>query len=362
MQNILGSRSSIALNTRAFNKFKYLQEGVAANLAKVTEFYRHYPSRLPSSSPLLKLLYSLPAFTGDPQRYYDIVADREEQLANALKFTSPINVGSVTNGVLYTVGVNEILISVEANEPEWTLNFDLANWETVEPIQVLVAPTDDLTLSALNGRNDLDLDHRETERFAVITVNIPLLAVQYMEWRKRNLTGTPAQFLYSYPLANAVRTQTNCVFWNRLFALDSGRPMVNTMNRPVLQIIKYEKQIDSEYTDILELIYSNRMDVADILANVPLSSGTVLRDHVPTMGIVETRQVYWAIFAAYAPLLEFLLNTRYINQNSSDSGLVKDLKREFRSIRSDRLLDVTPNALLRAQLKARFETLQGLID
>lgn len=351
-------------NTRVFPGLFQAQKGLNANLLKMTDYISTASKRLPSDHLLIKLLQSIPpAPATSALRHYDIVEDVAYEIARGLRISTDIQSGQITYGNFYDGDVKEIVISGTLHRPEFNTQDELLNWDTVQAVSVLYHPSSDLNFNVPYGAPQTD-----AFGYAVIMIDIPLLAIQYTSWANEqnalpiDRRQSTSQFIYRYVMGNMITRQLEISMFNRFRDINNDIPPSNLIERHPMAMANYTSAFDKEVPDVVDYLYDSAASSDDILDNIPLTIGNTLRDILPFTNLTETRQVYWAILVMWLPFVLFLAHFYLINQQGEDRRWAMQLKRHLRRIKTDRLTKDAPDELLRLHLDTLLEELAIIIE
>lgn len=332
-----------------------LRQQLQRSLDKVTNYYRSYPHAVDGRHFLIRLLYSLHVPTSlDIEVYSDKVGDIALEAAMAVKMTSPYSRGVVYQpGVFYGKNVSEILI---ATIDDYDTSLLETSWRELQSIRVLSHPKSDLWMHLPNGRYNTD-----EGGFAVITVNIPMLASQYLQWRREqqalNLESprSIAQFLLEIPIPNMLPTHLDNAIVNRLINRYFDLPNANIRNPHSFQIPDFSQEIDGVLDRYLERLHGRQWRFDTIVDTLPLAVAESYHDVIALPEMAYTKQVEWAVTIARLPLVAWLVQMNAAGKNNSNSQNLRYLKQYLRSIRLD-------NSMREALRPARYQEVMTLIE
>lgn len=140
--------------------------------------------------------------------------------------TSDINYGQVFKGVFYGPSCDELILY---DEEYFNPFYAEKEWMRINAVKVLLHPKSDLALLLPNGR-----DSSTGGGLAVISVNVPLLAIQYRGFLKSQMLKIKAEddaklgiqhFIHMFVLPNMLYNQIDITIMNRLMNLFYNAPM-----------------------------------------------------------------------------------------------------------------------------------------
>lgn len=333
-----------------------LRQVLQRSLNRITYYHRQYPRAVPSNHFLIRLLMSLNVPTSmDIGVYSDKVSDIAFDVARAVKMTSPYSRGHVFHpGVFYGESVSEILIA--SIDPYDTDLLD-SNWRDLQSIRVLSHPKTDLWMHVPDGRYSTP-----EGGFAVMVVNIPMLAAQFVQWRRERARiekdespRSIAQFLMEIPLPNMLPTHLDNAIVNRLINRYFDIPTPTIKNPHPFALPNVAPEIDHVLERYLEALHGRQWRFDTILDSLPVAASSNYHDVIKLPDMAFTKQVEWAVTIARLPLVTWLVQMNARSNNHSNSQNLRYIKQYLRSLRLD-------NSLREALTPTRYEEVMTLIE
>lgn len=322
----------------------YVRDGLQRNLRKVLMFYRRAPMAVKSDHFLIRLLQSVGvSFNLPTERFYANLNGLDAlNLSMALRMTSEVFRGSAFRGVFYGPDSREILIAHTADFDPFEAD---EHWEDLEPIRVLRHPHSDLGLWLPDGKAA-----GSEYGLAVIAINLPMLAMQYRAWRRREnyvaeQTGDSplgiSHFVHMYALPNMLYSHLDYVLFNRAQNTISGKPMGVANRRHSFAMLDLTDKLNKVQTTQLQQLKNVTRDWAGILHNLPAVTLPTQAEVMQVPSLAPTQQVSWALALARLPAVDFL--TRFTENQGEKNG--QELNRVRQAIRAYR-----GNAIFRRML------------
>lgn len=310
------------------SRWNFIRTRLNANLDKAVEYYRHSQNFVRSKHILIKLVHGM----GIPHsleisRYYDNVFSVALTRAMSLGMTTSISKGRIFHGDFYGDESREIIIGyADSFDPVWAND----NWEDLSPITILRCPHSDVSFLPPNG-----IRHHSETGVSVIAVNVPLLAIQYRAFRNSEaqhaaVTGdgqrNTNQFIFNYPLTNALGSQLDCELFNRLFRTvkDEGYGVSISAKHPFF-MAGFEAELTEYDIKLLEMLGDSKADFYNIMRSIPMINVDNLFESSYLPSSVPTRQIEWAYSVARLPTIEFLFrvsNDFALTRNSMEVGKI----------------------------------------
>ena len=313
--------------------------GYWRNVEKIQQYHRVNTFAVNSAHTLVRLLNALPInYETSVRDYYNEISDIAYDLASGLLITNPLNVGRVHKPWLFGEGFDEIPLAFHK------YIFDVVpptlenGFGTIQqpPVRLLRHPRSDLAVQVPMGDSDC------TEKGLVIySINIPLLAVQYREfkrvWKNGNGGDTlgAMHFIPKFILPALLGDFCNLSFVNRISKRLMGEQVGESYWRNPVGLGDFTTRLDSLIDEVVEFVSGRRMSYRDLMASIPLlQPGLCLADLFaiqPLTGVYETRQVVWATVLAELPIVALLMNLDYLmDENGTlNKGINNQIQREL---------------------------------
>jgi hypothetical protein len=340
MQNLFHLISPIGQGILKFPEWLYVRDGLKRNLDQVMRFYRNNPMAVQSSHFLVRLLHSI----NIPQsqlleRYFSNVDAASLNISMALKMTSSIFRGEIFNGVFYGPGNSEILIAHSESFDIFAAN---RNWESLIPVKVLRHPRSDLALNIPDGTNT-----GSENGIAVISINIPMLAIQYRAFRLNEILKTDdefgtqksiMQFIHMYVLPNMLYSHLDYALFNRIDNLRKGAPLGESRKNHSFPMPDFAQKSNRVQTEILFKLAQVGRDFTGILRTVPTVTSDDMEQLFLVPDMASTRQVIWALVIARLPALVFLFRLLQEGPRRRNQNEVNQVMRDMLRYKSDNLM------------------------
>ncbi len=340
MHNFFTTTSAISQGIHRLPQWQYVRDGLRQNLATVIEYYRKNPTSVHSAHFLVRLLQSITVpQSQNLERYYDNVDAMAMNLSMALQMTSSIYRGKLFNGVFYGEGNSEILI---ANSDDFDIFEADKHWKNLTPIRVLRHCRSDLAMNLPDGTNT-----GIEEGISVITINIPMLAIQYRAFRinEFNVTSdedsqrTIGQFIRMFVIPNMLASHVDHALFNRIMNLVENRPMGESKHKHSFFLPDYSKQVNRLQQEILESLTRASRDFTGTLRTVPLVVKEDLEQLMMVPDIAATRQVSWALTISRLPALLFLFKMAKGGPGTRNQSQVNRILRDVLAYKSQHVME-----------------------
>lgn len=309
--------------------FEHVKNILHTQTQKVQDYHRFFNNHTPSNHLLIRLIYSLNvSFERELFSYVGAARDRTDKLAKTYKLIHPTNQKVETwDGTFYNTNTAEYIIASDEN-------FDIAmaweKWESIVPVKIHSHPFTDMSVGIPNGKYPMQL----TKGPAVISINIPMLALQYRAWvthrQNRDETSLNLQsFVHNYVLTNMVKRHLEICLINRTIAFCTEQPISEFTRQHPIQVTNYSGKVDEVLIARDKYLGQRKVDFAQLyLVYKPLyfeSWAKILK--LPKMA--PTRFSRWIFLLSYLPYIEFYLRVIQKQDARLDRHLVIQIKRHL---------------------------------
>ena len=252
----------------------------------------------------------------------EIAYARSPYIAKNFLLTSPITVGKIHDGIFYGPGNEEVIIY---NEDYFNPYAIAKDWRNIRAVEVIQHNCSDLSLLIPNGK-----DHYTDQGLSFISVNIPLLLLQYRGFlleqslphntANYNAGLNTAHFVNMFVLPNMLFSHVEKVIFNRIFNLTIGAPMGKGTSKYPFLVLDYSERMDNILNELIDRMKDKSFLYSSVLQHIP---GMFTKDmqvalEVPDFG--RTRQVWWACLTSRIRQMYFLMylgGKNGINMNRS---------------------------------------------
>lgn len=328
----------------------YIRSAVKNNMLRVRERVWNSTRFVSHQHILVKLLQGIGLHRRmelDELRYY--VADRMYSLANAMGLTSATSFGTVHTGVVFK-NTQEVLIV--NNEP-----FEPTEWESLEPIRVLYH--EETNLNYQFGNID------SADNLAFISINVPMLAYQYTQWSdwvsSHNGDENIYNFVYKYPLFNALKSYMDISFFNRFFYPLIGRGIDPETPYRETSLTDINHLMGNVIQAYRLMINGGHRSISHVLYYTPLLFADSVIDLTETPRVVKTSQIQWALDYYRLPYILYGILSSRSSGYRVDSGKLSTLKRELMALSYTNSLNRLPKQTGLHIIERFFNPLMSLL-
>lgn len=358
MQKFFNTPTGVNHGTLQSRNWEYAKNGILRNLDSAINYYSTRDFTVKSQHLLVRILHSLGVSQGiNFDRYYDIIDFKALRIGSTFQLTSSISYGIIHDGIFFGPNSKEVIIVINESFNHYDV---LRNWKTVRSVNVLSYPRSDLSLMLADGR-----DNDSAEGISVISINIPMLAVQYrafcLEQYKISLSGgntrTAAHFVHRYILPNMLYSQVDLAIFNRFSNLVLGAPMSESKTKHPFFLLEYDKNVDDYLKMLLEYIDNSPRDFENILQLLPAVSKKNMQEVMFMPDYAPTKQMAVAELASRIDVINILTLVAPANGTRLNRSDLNYFQREFKSFSRNNIFN-SSNDDISFTLKQKIKEIQ----
>lgn len=298
--NQIGNHATVIDPTRP-----YIQRQVKQQLQDVTNYYRRFP-KLVDSRNLLNLIIShfVLEFKSDDFTFARNVEVQARGLIRNLGLVDATNRGRIfLNGATLGPECEEIVIS---SIERFDTNNLKAKWRDLKPLRYLYHSRSDINLPIMNNRTP-------GKGYGVLSINIPMLMVQYRHWVWRTVGAVEPsevnqyQFIGSYALVNSLESYLDIAYFNRLARLAYGMPSTKYPIPHPFYIPDLTPVVDKMAVLTNSQRAAKALTVEQLAAITPMLVQTSLYEVLQLPKGPVTMQNEWALAIARLPYIKYLV-------------------------------------------------------
>lgn len=336
------------LNTRIrfHPTFDRVKDHVSANLRKVIDHHRRHVYTVPSDHLLVQLLQTLPIETDtDLNVLRSRVEDYTAELSRVFDLPSVYHTGKVLEpGPFLGETGGELVILSEESFPIADIR---GQWEELSPVRFLSHPHADFNMPVPRGEKQ-----GNGTGYSVIIVNLPMLALQYQMWRKRELRINPdfprttMHFIAQYVLPNALTSYVDVAWFNVVKAVFEKRPVPDSVDpHPFYFNSRHEETVEGIRANVNATL-DQKVSFAEALELlVPLSANS-LQEVIAIPAFPKTRQITPALVVARLPVVSLLVRWAAFYPQRHNRQALNRVSRSLRQLRSMNLSTYGSSELL----------------
>lgn len=292
-------------------------------LTRAAYNYRRTPYFVESDHILIKILQQIGlSYQTNDRIFYAEVEQRTSRIARAVGFTDyNAKVGAADKNSFFGPSIKEILISVTNGYTDLVTIDGL--WQEFSPVQIMYHPYNDLTLNIRDGSKT-----EGVKGYAVIRVDIPLLALQYHKWgkwvaRNGDLIPPIGQFVYQYPLVNMMRSDLDMSYFNQIASYSIGKPIIPQKKRYSFSMPDVTNYVKADVEYLLENIMEKKRSLIDLSQALLLLNAGSVYDFLQMPNIPISAANAGALSLASMPWIATLAQLSF-QAGSKDNGATRN--------------------------------------
>lgn len=287
-----------------FNLVKRVYE---YQLDNIIDYYSNSNKIVRNTHILVRLLNLFtPSLDYSLDDFLNIAYARSPYIAKHFKFTSEINYGDFFTDMFYK-GTGLIIYNEEYFNPYQVIN----DWKNIQAVRVLKHPVSSLKFLLPDA-----IRYPTVEKgFSVVTVNVPLLLLQYRKYLEDQLLkpdgerGGAQSFIGRYVLPNMLYSHIDLCIYNRFNNNFYNIPNTNDeyTKHPFL-IIDYSKRVDNVSEVLLKYITNKQLPYYSYLKLIPSIFTEDSQESLLIPKFIKTRRNWWALYLTRLDEMCFLID------------------------------------------------------
>lgn len=291
-------------------KFKHVKDTLHRSLGDVIAYYQRSNFRVSQEHVIYDMIKLLRVSTKrELNDYVRVAREKTPLIAKRLKLIHPTNESPVSvTGTFYNMYISEYLI---ATDNEFNIQLAWRNWKSISAVKVHSHPFNDMSMALCDGNYPTN---GITDGYAVLTVNVALLALQYRAYCEElygnNIPIGPSQiriFIHRYVITNMLKRHVEIALINRTLSGAVQEPLMPFSKLHPIYVPDYDRRTDEVVTLRSEIINSTpmRLDILYRMFDCIWFENWLEVVKLPDMP--PTRPVKWVIVLSYMRYLEFYL-------------------------------------------------------
>lgn len=296
----------------------YMRELVRNNMSRVSKRYKDSSKFVRPEHLVVKIINALGiGRTMSPEDAVYAAEDRMYSIANALGLTAATSFGKPQAHVTLDLGVESVLLYSE--------DFVRKDWRTLEPVTFLYHNQTNLNYQ-VGGE-------RDPNAFAMVAINIGMLAYQFVQWSIHNRATGDAENVYIYiakhVIFNSIYTYMDISMFNRYLFAITGTPVPEDKPYREISVAELEPATNKVIDKTISMLTSAQFTVSDGLMNTPLLFKESALDLTTMPETAYTAQCRWFLNVAVLPYIRYGVMAAVARGDAIDSGKLSTLKREL---------------------------------
>lgn len=288
-------------------EFELVKRVYEYQIDNIIEYYNSNNKIVKNTHILVRLLnLFMPSLEYDLDDFLGIAYARSPYVAKHFKFTSEINYGDFFKDEFYRG--NGLIIY---NEEYFNLYQALDDWKNIQAVKVLKHPVSSLRFLLPDATRYPTVE----EGFSAVTVNIPLLLIQYRKYLEDQLLkpdgerGGAQSFVGRYVLPNMLYSHMDLCIYNRFSNnFYSIQNIDDEHIKHPFMVIDYNRRIDNISKIILKYIGKRQLPYYSYLKLIPSVFSEDSQETLLIPKFIKTRRNWWALYLTRLDEMCFLID------------------------------------------------------
>ena len=315
-------------------KFNHVKQTLNHSLGDVIAYYQRANFRVEEEHLIHRLIKMLRISTArELNDYVRVAREKTPLIAKRLKLIHATNHSHASvDGTFYNKYITEYLI---ATDEEFNVQMAWRNWKSLAAVKVHSHPYNDLSMGLCDG----SYPATPADGYAVLTINIALLALQYRAFCEEMYdtetgigTSQIRSFIHRYVITNMLKRHVEIALINRTMCAYAELPRMPFRKIHPIYVVDYDRRTDDVVdirTDIM-LNYSMPITVLYRTFDCIWFENWLQVIKLPDMP--PTRPVKWAITLNYLRYIEYYLMGLTRNNNQLDVDVRNKIIRQLKAL------------------------------
>lgn len=303
-------------------------------MTKISQYYRTSNFVVKGDHLINQLLLHLNvSIQRDIESYVRICSQETERLARVFKLINPVvSDPSIRTGEFYNADTKEFII-LHAEEFDYVKAYE--RWESIVPVKVHTHEFTDLNMGICNGKY---VNSLAEGGYSVISINLPLLALQYKAWvdkvqSRQEYKTQVVNFIHQYPIVNMQHRHMEIAVINRLMNTYRGLPVASFKSTHPMAVSNVDAHMDRVIRTRVDIINSGEYKFDQLFTIFSCLKRTDWFSVIKPIDIAPVRSVKWVLEIQILNYFEFFLQTRG-NRSYNKQEITRAL-RDLRHLSSD---------------------------
>lgn len=262
------------------------------------------------------------------------------------------------DGLFYSKGITEFIVADES-----FFNHDLAydKWDKLSPIKIYYHPFSDVNFPIPYGNYKNPIKERG---YAIIGINIPMLALQYRAWFKNkdkigdNLDRMES-FILRYPIVNCIYRHVEIALFNRLMKKYNQEPVAKFYRLHPFNVVDYTRQVDTVLDGRVEILKKRKLSFNELFTMFNTVYGKDWRHLANIPHILQVRNTKWVLDLQVLNMLSFWLQLNKAGNVLENKQMTNTILRHLQSLENDAIYYKNVNMDLKNIFLIFRKTLEG---
>lgn len=303
-------------------KQDYIHSRFEESIVRLSYYFRKSVFAVDNDNILVQLIRHLAVNVDySDEQYYQLIESKLRTITSGLGINTATNKkGARAKNSFFDNAITEFIVERNLGYPA---GINAANyWQNFSPVTFQYHPYNDL---ALNVRNRYKTEG--IEGYAVIYIDIPLLVLQYKHFRMASrdfdVQPTVMQFVYQFPLVNALRSDIDVSYFNRYVALNNGVSATPQRKHYGVALPDVQNYVDDQQAKVINLLTNKPTSLIEVAKSLPLVEQGMVYDKIRVPKFPITAQNLPFVLLGVLPYISFMASISY-QSGSADNGVWKN--------------------------------------
>lgn len=312
----------------------YIRELVRNNMSRVSKRNADSSKFVRPEHLVVKIINALCIGRAmGPEDAVYVAEDRMYSIANALGLTAATSFGKPQTHVTLDLGTEAVLL--------YSQDFERKDWRELEPLTFLYHNQTNL--------NFMVGGERDPNAFAMVAINIGMLAYQFTQWatqnRARDGVENPYNYIAKHVIFNSIYTYMDIAMFNRYLFEITGQFIPECKSFRELPVADLNPPTEKVIAKTISMLTGMQCTVGDALVNSPLLFKESAMDLTTVPDTAYTPQCRWFVNVAMLPYIRYGLIASLARGDSIESGKLSTLKRELVAMENTQIFSRLPPQL-----------------
>lgn len=316
--------------------FATVQRNIREEIDKMIIYYRNSAMTVSTSHLCCQILQQLNvSMKRDLDSFMDGCYEEIERLANVFNLIHhDVLNPEPRDGLFYSKGITEFIV---ADESYFDHNLAYEKWDKLTPIKIHHHPFSDINYPMLIGNYKNPIRERG---YAVISINIPMLALQYRAWLKNKSKigdnyDKMESFILRYPIGNCVYRHTELAIMNRLMKKFHNEPVAKFYRLHPYNVADHTKIVDDLLNKRIDILKTRRVSFDELFSMFNTIYGKDWRHLADIPHVLHVRNTKWVLDLQVLKLITFWLQLNKAGNVLENRQIVNTLLRHLQSLEND---------------------------
>lgn len=317
-------------------KFNSVKKIIEEDSQKIIDYYKDYQYLIDHNHLIVKILAMLNvSFKRDFIDYVDTARERTAFIAQRLKLIHPINKDvDKHNGTFYNERVTEYII---ASDDEFDIQHAMKHWGYIPSVKVHTHPFTDFSYGFANSKY---ISHNESG-VAVISINIPLLALQWRMFCRvtKHVTDFHMKanaFTTRFIMLNTLYGHIQHTIINRFMHYYLQKPILPYIKQHNIFIRDITEKLDESIIQMLDVVEKKKLELNEIFTMFPSFRHESWAQAIRLPDLPTTQFTKWIYIVTYLPYIQMYLMLIKTNNSRLDRDVLFTIKRNIKYLENSR--------------------------